>query len=156
MSEASIRERDHGSGLPKAVLYGAAALILFALVATGFTRMSDVGALHMPTQKALETLSLRFEDRADGSVAVLDAANDRQIYSVEPGTYGFIRSTLRGLARERRRSALDPATPFLLTHWSDGTISLDDAATGRRVNLDAFGPTQSEAFARFFSAGARR
>lgn len=152
MSQSSIHSSDHNGGVPKGLLTGAAMLVLFSLVASGFARMSDVGTLHMPAQQAVDVLSLRFEDRADGSVAVRDAADDRVIFSVEPGTNGFIRSTLRGLARERRRSGLDAATPFTLTRWSDGTVSLDDRATGRGVSLDAFGPSQARAFAQLFTA----
>jgi hypothetical protein len=37
-----------------------------------------------------------------------------------------------------------------LTRWSDGTVSLEDAATRRRVNLDAFGPDNARAFAQLF------
>ncbi len=32
-------------------------------------------------------------------------------------------------------------TPFRLTRWSDGRLSLDDPATDRHVDLEAFGPT---------------
>jgi putative photosynthetic complex assembly protein len=156
MSHSSYQTQDHGGGAPKGVLTGAALLVLFALGASGFARISDVGTLHMPAREAVETLALRFEDRADGSIAVQDANDAHVIFSVEPGTNGFIRSTLRGLARERRRSGLDGATPFKLTHWNDGTLSLDDNATGRSVNLDAFGPSQSAAFAQLFAAGGRK
>jgi putative photosynthetic complex assembly protein len=103
----------------------------------------------MPAARAVETLALRFEDRADGSVAVREAAGD-MIYVVQPGAYGFIRSTLRGLARERRRADLDATTPFVLTRWSDGTVSLEDPDIRRRVNLDAFGPDNARAFAQLF------
>ena len=78
------------------------------------------------------------------------------IYVVAPGTNGFIRGTMRGLVQERKRSGIDDSAPFLLTRWNDGTLSLKDPATGRRVNLDAFGPTNVGAFAQFFSAPGSR
>ena len=59
---------------------------------------------------------------------------------------------MRGLARERRREGAGDATPFVLTAWSDGRISLDDSATGRTVPLEAFGPTNEGAFAQLFQA----
>jgi putative photosynthetic complex assembly protein len=59
---------------------------------------------------------------------------------------------VRGLAQEREREGIGRETPFVLTHWSDGTLSLADSAIGRRVNLDAFGPTNAQAFAQLFSA----
>jgi putative photosynthetic complex assembly protein len=150
MSQMSTAEKNRGhDGVPRGVLRGAAVLIGFALIATGVARRTDVGTLHMPAAQAVETLALRFEDRADGSVAVREAAGDL-IYVVQPGAYGFIRSTLRGLARERRRADLDATTPFVLTRWSDGTVSLEDPDIRRRVNLDAFGPDNARAFAQLF------
>jgi len=156
MSQSSTHQSDHSGGVPKGLLVSAGFLVLFALLASAFAHVSDVGTLHMPEQQAVETLALRFEDRDDGSIAVRNAPDGKVIYSVQPGTYGFIRSTLRGLARERRRSGLDATTPFTLTRWNDGTVSLDDSATRRRVNLDAFGPSQAEAFAQLFTAGKDR
>ena len=78
------------------------------------------------------------------------------IYTIAPETNGFMRATLRGLAQERRRSGIDDTTPFLLTRWSDGRMSLDDVTTGRNVALDAFGETNSGAFARLFVSGEQK
>ena len=77
---------------------------------------------------------------------------DKVIHVIAPGTNGFIRATMRGLTRERIRSGVGAEPPFLLTHWSDGTISLEDKTTGRRIGLDAFGPTNSAAFAQLFTS----
>jgi putative photosynthetic complex assembly protein len=83
---------------------------------------------------------------------VVDASDGKIIYTVAPGTNGFIRATVRGLAQEREREGIGRETPFTLTHWSDGTMSLADSAIGRRISLDAFGPTNAGAFAQLFSA----
>lgn len=146
---SSAEENRRHDGVPRGVLCGAAVLIGFALFATSFARQTDVGTLHMPAARAVETLALRFDDQTDGSVAVREV-DGRVIYVVQPGAYGFIRSTLRGLARERRRADLDATTPFMLTRWSDGTVSLEDPDNRRRVNLDAFGPDNVRAFAQLF------
>jgi putative photosynthetic complex assembly protein len=157
MSQASIGNgKSHHDGVPRGILRGAAILIGFALLAAGVARQTDVGTLHMPAASAIDTLALRFEDRTDGSVAVSDARDGSPIYVVQPGAYGFIRSTLRGLARERRRADFDATTPFTLTRWSDGTVSLEDATTNRRVNLDAFGPDNARAFAQLFDERRRQ
>lgn len=150
MGQLSIEKLSNDGNVPKPVLLGATVLIAFSLIAASVARLTDVGTLHMPAARAVQTLSLRFEDRDDGGIDVRDATSANVIYTVAPGTNGFIRSTLRGLARERRRSGLDGATPFRLTHWSDGTVSLDDKATGRSVGLDAFGATNAQAFAQLF------
>ena len=144
----------HGN-LPKPVLMGAGALITFTFLASAIAHYGGIGAQQIPTAQMIETLRLSFEDRDDGSILVRNAADGAAIYSVAPGTNGFIRSTLRGLARERRRSGLDGSTPFLLETASDGVIWLEDPATSRRIGLNAFGPTNAGAFAEIFAAQRR-
>ena len=158
MSHESVGDRHsgHHDGVPRGILCGAAILVRFALLTAGLARRTDVGTLHMPAAGVVERFALRFEDRPDGSVAVRDAEDGRDVYVVQPGAYGFIRSTLRGLARERRRADFDATTPFLLTRWSDGTVSLEDTTTNRRVNLDAFGPDNARAFAQLFDERRRK
>jgi putative photosynthetic complex assembly protein len=151
MSELSVKGHADHAGVPRALLLGALALVSLTIIGSGFARVTDIGVLHMPASSAVSTLMLRFEDLDDGGVAVRNAADGRQIYKVEPGTNGFIRATMRGLARERMRSGVGAAEPFKLTRWSDGTISLQDETSGRRLDLDAFGPTNAGAFAQFFA-----
>jgi putative photosynthetic complex assembly protein len=137
---------------PRLLLAGAAALLVFAFVASGTARMTDIGTVHMPPAAPVETLLLRFVDQTDGGVGIIDAKDGARIFTVAPGTNGFIRATLRGLTRERIREDVGEVPPFRLTHWSDGTLSLEDATIGRRISLDAFGPTNAEAFAQLFAA----
>jgi putative photosynthetic complex assembly protein len=139
-------------GIPRSISIGASALIAFALAATFFARNSGVGEVHMPSQQAYQVLHLDFVDADDGGVLVRDASNNDLLYRVKPGTNGFIRSALRGFAQERLRDGIGRAMPFTLTRWRDGTLSLMDEATNRRIDLDAFGPTQSEDFAQLFVA----
>ena len=81
-----------------------------------------------------------------------EAAGGAEIIRLEPGTNSFIRATLRGLVRERRMGELGPQAPFRLAAWNDGRLTLEDMATGRIIDIVAFGPTQTEAFARLLSA----
>ena len=152
MSQASAATRAHHTQTPRGLLLAAFALVMFSITATAVGRWSDVGAVHMPASTAVETLLLRFEDLDDGGVAVRDARDQRTIYKVEPQTTGFIRATLRGLARERMRAGVGPEIPFALIRWSNGSISLHDETSGRRIDLDAFGPTNAQAFAQFFTS----
>jgi putative photosynthetic complex assembly protein len=102
-----------------------------------------------PLRPALQSTFLHFDDRASGAVLVLDARTDRLIATVEPGEGGFVRATMRGLASERKRRGISDEQPFELQRTVDGHLMLSDPATGRLVALDAFGPTNSAAFARF-------
>ena len=151
MSELSVKGNADQTGVPRALLLGALALVMVTIMGSGFARVTDVGASRMTTSTAVATLYLRFDDLDDGGVAVRNAADGSLVYKVEPGAYGFIRATMRGLARERTRAGFGAAEPFKLTRWSDGTLSLLDETSGRRIDLDAFGPTNAQAFAQFFS-----
>lgn len=137
--------------LPRASLIGAALLVATSLVLVTFGRQQDVGVTRMKPSTALVVRLLRFEDGADGSVHVSDV-DGRSVEIIQPGTNGFLRGVMRGLARERRRTSVDAAPPFRLTRWADGRLSLDDPTTGRHVDLEVFGPTNSAAFARLFQA----
>lgn len=90
--------------------------------------------------------SLRFEDRSNGGIAVIDASNQREVARFQ-GEQGFLRGSLRALARERQRSGSGPQAPFELSGHVDGRITLRDTATGQRIALESFGPTNSAVFA---------
>jgi putative photosynthetic complex assembly protein len=90
--------------------------------------------------------ALRFEDRPNGDIAVLEADKPLEIYRFQ-GEQGFVRGTLRTLARERSRRGIDATPAFELIGHADGRMTLADPATGIRIALDSFGPSQSIAFA---------
>ena len=138
---------------PRGALIGAALLLAFTITSAAISRISGLGTVQMPESALVESRPLRFEDMRDGSIRVTDARTGQVAASVEPGTNGFIRGTLRGLARERKRQGIGIEPPFMLTRWADGRLSLEDPTTGRVIALDAFGPTNGEAFAQLLTAG---
>jgi len=91
-------------------------------------------------------LSLRFEDRPNGDVAVLQAQNQMEITRFQ-GEQGFVRGTLRTLSRERMRRGIGSGPAFELIGHTDGRLTLLDPATGARIDLESFGPTNMSAFA---------
>jgi putative photosynthetic complex assembly protein len=104
---------------------------------------------------ALLSADLRFEDRSDGGVAVRRAEDGEVAAVLAPGTEGFIRAVLRGLVRERKRGDLGPEKPFRLSAWPGGGLTIEDLATGRTLDLRAFGHTQAEAFGGLLAAAAK-
>jgi putative photosynthetic complex assembly protein len=136
--------------IPRGPLIGLASLALLALVGASAMRLSGVD-IHAPDAAAVMTRELRFEDRPDGSIAVIDP-KEKQVISTITGQSGFVRGTLRGLARERKRSGLGPEQPFELIGRADGRLTLHDPATGRIVDLESFGPTNASEFARLLAA----
>ena len=102
------------------------------------------GRSEPPPSVVVTQRTLTFEDRADGAVLVREAGREVAVFE---GEQGFVRGTLRGLARSRRIQGLSPTTPFLLSAWADGRLTLDDMATNQRVELEAFGSTNAAVFA---------
>jgi putative photosynthetic complex assembly protein len=143
---------------PRGALIAAGALIGFSLVATAAVRYSRINA--PPTVEASapapsRSVDLWFVDVANGAVSVRDV-RAREIAMLEPGTNGFIRDVMRGLAHDRLRRGIGAGPPFRLSRWSGGRLELDDTATGRRIDLDSFGIQNKAAFAELLDAkGAR-
>ena len=137
--------------LPRSVLLSAAALVAFAFVAVSIGRFTDFGEATKPQAEALQSRDLMFLDRADGAVLVYEAGQETALDILEPGTNGFLRGVMRGVARERKLSNVSNSDPVRLTLWDDGRLTLDDLSTNYHVGLIAFGPTNAGAFARLLN-----
>lgn len=142
-----MNTKSTGTSFPRGALLGAAALVMIAVVAATTGRLAGLGAAQAPGGAAIESHDLRFADRADGAVVVSETGSGRIVEIIPPGTNGFLRSVMRGLARDRKRQDIGQEAAFRLARWADGRLLLEDAATGRRIDLGAFGPTNAEAFA---------
>jgi len=92
-------------------------------------------------------MQLRFEDRPNGDVAVLDAHTQAEITRFE-GEQGFVRGVLRTLSRERMRRGIGSGPAFELVAHSDGRLTLLDPATEHRIYLESFGPGNMSHFAK--------
>lgn len=136
---------------PRGALIGAAALIATTILAVAAVRLTGVGASSTVSAPAAVERQLRFADRSDGGVDVIDATTGAPVTVLAPGHDGFIRATLRTLARERHQRGLDDTVPFRVAVTVDGRLTLDDPATGRHVDLGAFGTTNTAAFARLLA-----
>jgi putative photosynthetic complex assembly protein len=101
---------------------------------------------------AIESQQMRFLDNPEGGVRV-ESADGRVIASFGIGEGGFLRGVLRGFARDRRSRDMGSQEAFTLTRHQDGRLSLADSASGRVVELDAFGPTNAGLFGRLLIEG---
>jgi putative photosynthetic complex assembly protein len=137
-----------GNGpFPRGPLIGAAVMISFTIAAATFVRQTGIGKTTEVDAPTVAARSLYYDDKPDGSIAVIDARDNRLITTLEPGTNGFIRGTMRGLVRERKSRGVGREEPFELISRADGRLTLLDPATGRRIDLESFGPTNTAAFA---------
>lgn len=146
---------DHANNLPRGTVLGAGLMVLFSLAAVSAVRVAHIPPAASPEAMraqahigAVKSRNLRFIDRADGAVLIEDADRGRVASIIPPGQQtGFIRGVMRGLARERRSHGIGDGPPFRLTMWQDGELSLTDSATGRSIEITAFGSTNRESFA---------
>ncbi len=143
-----MSEAIHDPLVPRAWLISAAALVIFSLTAVTAVRITGVGGTKMVLPAAVESREFRFEDGKNGAVLVYDARDRQLVDTLEPGTNGFIRVVLRGLARERRLEDIGSQPPFRLTRFENGQLVLQDTSTSKQVDLAAFGSSNVQAFAR--------
>jgi putative photosynthetic complex assembly protein len=148
-----MSSHSHDIALPRLPLAAAMLLLVGTVLAVTLWRVAGHEPDSAPSAAAVAERELRFEDRPDGRIVAIDvngAAGDSTavIVVAEPGEQGFLRGALRALARERRGHGLGAEAPFRLVAHADGRLSLQDTATGRRVDLESFGPTNAAVFAR--------
>jgi putative photosynthetic complex assembly protein len=145
----------HPEQLPRGALLLAGTLVGFAFLLTATVRIAGLPPAASPVLlrqaehvAPVRTRTLRFIDEADRGVRIEDVGTGRTAGTIVPGQKtGFIRGVMRGLARERRMHGIGGGPPFKLTQWQDGELSLTDTATGRSIELNAFGSTNRAAFA---------
>lgn len=138
-------------GLPRPALYSMLGLVVVSLVAVIVAQTLGYKAGESPPDSIVEHRDLRFSDGGAGTVHVWDASQNVMMDSIAPGTENFVRGVLRSFARERRSRSLDSQTPFRLARHTDGRLTIEDLATGRRVDLQAFGRTNTASFNRLLN-----
>ena len=102
MSHSQPRLVTHDS-VPRLPLLAAGALVVVSLLAVSVVQVTGVGATRVADAPAVTVRQFTFEDRRDGGIDVRRADTGRVVHSVAPETNGFLRGTMRGLARERKR-----------------------------------------------------
>ena len=141
--------------IPRGALVAVAGVLVIAIGGAATARLTRSPA---PTTAppAVASVELRFADRADGAVSVADARSGAPVSVLAPDTNGFVRGVMRGLARDRMSRHIGPAAPFRLSLDHGGHLWLQDTATRRLIDLDAFGSGNRAAFAAFLPAGSTR
>jgi putative photosynthetic complex assembly protein len=132
--------------VPRGALIAIGILVALSIAATAAVRLSGVD-VRVPDAAAVHTRALHFQDLPDGGVAVLAADRQTEVARLQ-GEQGFVRGALRALVRERRLRGLDQTEPFYLIGRADGRLTLEDRATGQRINLESFGPMHAREFGR--------
>lgn len=152
----------HDPTVPRGALMAAAILLLFVMALTGAVKWgllpqsADPAATRAAQNVApAQIRELRFADRADGAVVVTDAATGETVKLVEFGQGGFLRATMRRMAKARIAAGIGAEPPFRLTLWENGALSLSDPQTGRDAEIHGFGADHSKMFADMLGGAAK-
>lgn len=150
MSHAFEREP-----FPRGPLIAAASLIVLSLVLAILGSVAGIGRTATEPGIPVGAHVVRLVDAPGGGLAVL-AADGHQIDELAADQSGFARGVMHGLSRARRLAGVPLDAPVRLTRFTDGRLLLDDPATGQRIELEVFGPTNAETFARLWRVAAAR
>jgi len=139
--------------IPRPILIGAGLMLVSVLILAAVARYTGYRIGVPPEAGIVASRDMVFLDQPDGSILVEEAVSHARIDVLEPGTYGFVRGAMRALSRGHRGESKGAVAPFRLTRWDDGRVTLEDLTTGTRIELEAYGPTNFEAFSRLLTVG---
>jgi putative photosynthetic complex assembly protein len=140
---------------PRWFLIGASALILSSLVIAGVARTTGFGTSRVAQTPVASSVDIRFVELANGSMRVLRAEDGAELALLASDGSGFLRGIARSLFRQRLLGKVDRNEPFQLGQRIDGKYFILDAALASRVELDGFGPTNTQSIADVLNAGLR-
>lgn len=95
---------------PRWVLLTAGGILAFSLISVALVRITGNGPDQLAAAVTAER-SLRFEDRADGGISVIDGQSAELLTTVH-GEQGFLRGAVRTLARSGAAGNLAPSNRF--------------------------------------------
>lgn len=142
-----------GAGRPFRIdgppLIALAGLALIVVVAVWPTPPLQDGATIIASKQ------LRFENRAGGSLAVVDVATGRLAGVVPTVSEGFVPGVMHGMDVTRKRFGIDTARAYQLTEMTDGRVLLTDPSTRTEVDLESFGHGNAGSFVAFLHGRER-
>jgi putative photosynthetic complex assembly protein len=137
--EAPERRTNHFPAIAIALL------LIGTFITIGMARLQ--GTTQEVAEPARKIRQLRFVDQPNGAVAAIDASTGQLVERYE-GEQGFLRGTLRAMARQRKVNGVGAEQPFELILHADGRLTLHDPATGTKIALESFGSKNIGVFAR--------
>ena len=141
--------------IPRGALVGAGLLLAATIALAGITHATNAQHIALAPTHAVASIDLAFRDLPDGGVAVTEGGSGRAVATVAPESGHFLRGIMRALVFGHRRAGEQGQTAFRLTRWADGRLSIADPVTAESFDLEAFGSTNAEVFARFLDAPSK-
>ena len=158
LRQSNMNNRDSQKSFnPITRLHFQAMLIVMLLSLTYVTYTTQFSSpIKTEESRVLQSTQLVIKDDSNGDILIELINNHNSTSTGEhlgvnkvlryTGEQGFLRGTLRALARERRLRNLTSDAPFELTLLEDGRLSINDTLTKKGIDLEAFGPDNVAVF----------
>lgn len=126
-------------------IIGAICFLGLSFVALG--KLTGLGVERVDNGIALQTYQVTMMIEANETVALRSHETGSVIVGFDRGRGGFLRNAIRAFGLKRNQMNVPSQTPFVVTRWESGRITLNDPATNHQVPVDAFGPMVTKMFA---------
>ena len=143
------------TGIHRAPLIGAAAVVLFTLVVVLASALTEGGRVKKEIGQPVAERELIFRDAKAGAIIVRDARSNETLATYGKGEGAFIRISMRALTHARRVRSVPLGMPYRLVQNTKNHLSIVDPQTGEFIKLTAFGSVAKESFARFLKQPTR-
>jgi putative photosynthetic complex assembly protein len=138
---------------PRWFLWSVGAMMVFAMAFAGLGRIERERAGPPVLAPVAEQITILFDERIDGSVEILRESDRTLLDRLPSDGSGFLRGVFRSLKRDRVIRSIPQGEPYLLVRRTNGRVSIVDAVSGERINLNGFGPTNLATANRVLDAG---
>lgn len=138
--------------IPRPLLIGAGALVISAVLVTGFAQISGFGVQRQYEAQIVDSTMVLFKDEAGGAIGVYDYESGDLVWTFPSETGGFVRTAMRAVVHTRKLENIGPEEPFQIARTERGRLLLKDLATGRTVGLEAFGDANAREFEQLLTA----
>lgn len=140
------------ASFPRWFVIGTAVLMLTAIFGAGLARFLGVGLSRVADSPVTGTVEIWIDEQRDGTALVRHAATGKTLEILPADGGGFVRGLVRGMFRQRLLGQQARTLPFQLSQREGPKYFLFDPATGTRMELDGFGPTNTQSIARLYEA----
>ena len=143
MSKGAVAGQKQARLMIKIIVLVACTGLMLATIA----KLTGIGAERVVNGSVVASYPVTMMLEADDSVTLKSALTGAVIVGFDSGRGGFLRNTIRAFGLKRNQMKIAPQTPFMVTRWESGRITLNDPATNHQVPVDAFGPMVTKMFA---------
>lgn len=135
----SNQRRDEITGIHKLPLFGALAVVVFAVITVVGALATDGGKVGRTIGEPAVERIIGFRDEAGGVVSVFDAETKETIGQFGIGEGAFLRMSVRTMTLQRTSKRIRHDLPYRLVRTAKGKMSFIDPQTGHFIKLNAFG-----------------